>query len=498
MELPFEKTVCRYWKQKIYTLKDQEETQEVRLPESMPDMGRIISSWGQVILRGKEWRTGSIGINGGVMVWVLYAPEGGGPLQRMESWIPFQSRVEIPDGGEDGTIRLECVLRSVDARNTSSRKMMLRVGIGLLVQAMIPQTAQISVPSKLPDDVERLSRTYPLVLTRETGEKTFLVDEDLELPSGLTPVDQLIYFRMMPEVLEQKVMGSKAVFRGMGNLHILYMDPDQRLCCHDFEVPFAQYMDLEGEYEQDAEVSNLFCVTSLELDLQPEGSLRLKCGMVSQYMICAPTVVEILEDAYSPCRDVNPELEGLEMPAWLEDRQEKMDFQEFVPMEDQTMVDQVFFSDLPRVSRLPDGVSVDCGGSFQALLMDREGNYQAKLAKVTGQNNYRGDCDTICFSIPRGRTTCRKEGMNWRMDTQVMLNLKSLCTKPMQMVSGITLGDVREPDPERPSVIIRAKGEAQSLWELAKNSGSTVGAIRKMNGLEGEPEEQRLLLIPVI
>ena len=88
MELPFEKTVCRYWKQKLYELRGSEQTQELRIPEGMPDVQRVISAWGQVVLRGKEWRDRGIGIHGGIMVWVLYQPEGEEGLQRLESWIP--------------------------------------------------------------------------------------------------------------------------------------------------------------------------------------------------------------------------------------------------------------------------------------------------------------------------------------------------------------------------------------------------------------------------
>ena len=94
MELPFEKTVSRFWQQKLYAPVMKEETQEVRLPESMPDIGRVIAAWGQPVLRGKQWRSGHIGLNGGVMVWVLYAPEDGSEPRRLESWIPFDARVE--------------------------------------------------------------------------------------------------------------------------------------------------------------------------------------------------------------------------------------------------------------------------------------------------------------------------------------------------------------------------------------------------------------------
>ena len=65
------------------------------------------------------------------------------------------------------------------------------------------------------------------------------------------------------------------------------------------------------------------------------------------------------------------------------------------------------------------------------------------------------------------------------------------------MVAGLELGELEEPDPTRPSLILRnAAGE--SLWSLAKNNGSTVSAILAANGLDGEPGQKQMLLIPVV
>ena len=88
MELPFEKTVSRFWQQKLYAPVIREETQEYKLPEGMPDIERVIAAWGQVVLRGKEWRSHHIGLTGGVMVWAIYAAADG-TLRRIESWMPF-------------------------------------------------------------------------------------------------------------------------------------------------------------------------------------------------------------------------------------------------------------------------------------------------------------------------------------------------------------------------------------------------------------------------
>lgn len=498
MELPFEKTVCRHWRQKLYTLVNQEETQELKLPESMPDVGRIIASWGQTVLRGKDWRTSGAGISGGVLIWLLYAPEGGGPLQRLESWIPFQTRVDFADSGEDGTLRVECVLRNVDARNVSGRKIMLRAGIGLLVQALEPAQTEIPVPQELPEDVEQLTRSYPVNLIRESEEKSFLMDEDLELPAGIPEPEKLIYYRLDPEILEEKVMGSKAVFRGVGKLHMLYQDSEQRLCCHDAEIPFAQYVDLEGEYGNDASVSTLCAVTSLELEMPLEGGLRLKCGITAQYVIEDVMMVEMLEDAYSPCREVQLERQEVTLPAWVDRRQELFSLSQSFPAEDSLVVDQVFNPDLPVITRQPGGATMEYGGTFQTVVQMSDGSYAGKTFHDTQSAEWKTECATIPFSIPRGTATCRKEGPNWRTDTQVVADLRSLCETPMELVSAMEIGETGTPDPERPSVIIRRMGDRESLWELAKDCGSTVSAIRRLNQLEGEPAEEQLLLIPVV
>ena len=124
MEMPFEKRVEKFWQQKLYAPVTREESQELRLPESMPDVGRVIAAWGQPVLRGKEWRSDHIALTGGVMVWVLYAPEDGSGPRRLESWLPFTARVDHSHTGPDGVIRAECLVCGTDARNISARKLM--------------------------------------------------------------------------------------------------------------------------------------------------------------------------------------------------------------------------------------------------------------------------------------------------------------------------------------------------------------------------------------
>ena len=55
MELEFERKQIPCLRTLLRQLQTQEQTQELRVSEGMPDIGRVLCAWGQPILRGKEW-----------------------------------------------------------------------------------------------------------------------------------------------------------------------------------------------------------------------------------------------------------------------------------------------------------------------------------------------------------------------------------------------------------------------------------------------------------
>ena len=342
-----------------------------------------------------------------------------------------------------------------------------------------------------------LDRVYPMILTRETGERSFLCEERLALPQGSPAISRIVYFRLSPRVTEQKVLGSRGVFRGVGDLHLLYQDEREELHSIDLELPIAQYLDLQGDYEEAAEISNLLCVTSLEVEPDSNGELFVRCGLVSQYIINAPTVIRCLEDAYSPRRELELVRQEFELPAWLEEQAQQIELRERLTGEG-IPVDQIFFPEPCMVTRIPEGAQISFGGSFQTLCRNEAGELVSKGQKASQTVNLATSSDTIPCTWLRSGANARREGSGWMLEQTVEGRIGSVSTRPLSMVTAIRAGELHDPDPERPSVIIRAKRGEETLWDIAKVCGSTVSAIQRLNKLEREPEDNRLLLIPVI
>lgn len=496
MELEFEKRGVSYLHPLLQETQTQEQTQELRLSDGMPDLGRVLGTWGQVILRSKEWRADRVSVTGGVMAFVLYAPEDGSELRTLESWIPFQLKWDLPDGQREGELRLQCLLRFLDARVVSARKVMLRCGIGALGEALRQETAMLSVPGQLPEDIQVLKSRYPLRIPKGAGEKSFQLEEDLSLPGAAPEPKKLVSYTLEPRISECRIVTGRLVFRGIAQVHVVHICEEGRLESQDLEVPFSQLADLEGEFSPDAQGDIRMGVTGLELEVDPEGRLHLKAGLVAQYVVDDRELVELVEDAYSPHREVESRREELELPQILDRQRAAFSIRQTVRQDAREIADITYLPDLPN-QRRAENLQLELPGQFQVLWYDENGLIQSSTARTeeswdmpTGENT------RVRAAVLPGAPPSAAAGNGLELKGESVLEVTTSARRGLPMVTGLVLGEMSDKEMNRPSLILRRAGDAD-LWSIAKSTGSTMAAIRQANGLEADPTPEQILLIPV-
>lgn len=499
MELQFQSNKIPCLCQVKSEVQSQEQTQELRLTDGMPDIGRVLCAWGQVMIRGKEWRGDDIGVSGGVMAWVLYAPEDGSQAQCVECWIPMSMKWEIPDTGVDGTILCHSLLRSVDARTLSSRKLMVRATVGITAQAYVPCEAVTYSPEQVPEDIQLQQKTYPICFAREAGEKPFMIDEELTLPTSAPAMDKLVRCSLQPEVSDQKVLGDKVVFRGNTLLHILYRTAEGAMASWDFEIPFSQYTELQQEYGHQAQVQLLPVVTSMELEAGEQGRLRLKAGLSGQYMLYDTQEVTVVEDAYSPERAVSVTMETVELPSILDRQSQRIRAEQMGNFGSSRVADVAFYPGSPRKQRKPEALDMELPGIFQTLYYDAEGVLQAAATHWQGDMSAALDenAQMDIWSSASGKPQASAGEDSTVLRGELLLDTVTSAMEQLPVVTGLSVGEQKEKDPGRPSLILRKAGQ-EGLWEIAKKCGSTVAAIQQANNLQTDPDPDKMLLIPVL
>ncbi len=500
MEVQFPKKTLNCLRCILSHVQSVEESQQLRIPEPMEDIGRILGSWGQILIRSKEWRDGYISVSGGTMVWVMYLPEGVSQTpQVVQAWLPFQIKWELPYTETDGKIRVLPLLENVDARSTSARKMVVRASVNLLAEAYLEEKCEVFTPEDKPEYLFLLEKTYPMLLTRECGEKIFEMEEDLTLPQSAPAIGEILRFSFHPELIDQKVLSGKVVFRGSGLLHILYRSEEGELCTWDFEIPFAQYDQLDVEYEQEAKCRILPIVTGLELDHRPGGALRLKAGISGQYLIYDITEITLAEDAYGIHNDVKYALDELSVISVLDIKQHTIPAEMRIQLHASRVLDTAFYPCGNRSRKHADGTMMDLSGNFCMIYEDENGNLQGKTQRWQEEYALPSAADVQqCTDLqPSGVPRINLSSGDAIIKSNLYLDTVTTIRNQLPMISSVEMGETKVPNPDRPGLILQRMGNA-SLWDLAKENGSTVERIKKANGIEDTAECGQMLLIPVI
>ena len=136
---------------------------------------------------------------------------------------------------------------------------------------------------------------------------------------------------------------------------------------------------------------------------------------------------------------------------------------------------------------------------IQVLYQATDGTIQAAISRWEDRLTLTADSSCLLTAdiLPVPEPQILMGGGDMKVRTELPLQLRVTAARGLHMVTGLEQGETKEPDENRPSLILRRAG-SDGLWEIAKASGSTVGAIRAANHLAEEPVPGQMLLIPIL
>lgn len=501
MELVFQEQRQEYLCRILCDTVSQEQTADVVIPDSIPDADRVVDAFGTLLVRSEECGADSAQAAGSVLVGAIFVDEGGTPYS-VKTEIPFSVRRDFPQQGNDCYMQCRCTLKSVDARLLNSRKVLIRVGISCTLQVFSPRIQTHYDISEPAETLQLQRRELPMRMPMGLGERSFSVNEELDLPEGKNSISRLLKCLYRPKISEQRMVGSKAVFKGELLVHALYEDSEQKLCTWQWNVPFSQYAELDRELDE-GDLQTFLTLTSAETepDTQYESRrLLLSAGLLAQCLTVGTQNVKLISDAYCTDAELTPQWDTWEMNGLL-DRQTFRETAVFEGEQDaDSIVDAWMYRDEAETSRDGDELVLTMLMNCNVLYYDGEGNLQGKTLRPTAKLStvlaQQAGCEIsevtegeLYCSANRNQLTLRMP-MDITLDSVAMQEIKAVCGGSIEPFEGIS--------GHRPSVILRRTDEENSVWEIGKQFHTPVREILSANQLDGETVPgNRLLLIPV-
>ena len=477
MELAFEQKQRSCLKRTAHLSLAQEQTQELIIPDAMPDAARTLICYADPELQSKTSRAGSLLVTGNLRASCLYADEAGG-LQLLTTDVPFTLKLESSDLQELTQSVVRCSVRSADSRLINSRKVLLRISVLVQADGYEPWTEEVRALTDAPACLQQKTQTYYNAVPVETAERAFQVSEELNVPEGRAKIVRLADCMLQPVVTEQNLVGSKA-------------------------VPFSQYCQLQGDYEQNEDVETALLVTGVQLepvDTETGQKLLFGAGILAQCTVIQPQTLTLCEDAYSTRGDFQPQWQEQEYSMRLDAQTLREPIRPSFPAQASAVLDCRVYPDAMALERTADGVIVHVPLRADTVYTDADGEVQSESFRTEVSCKTALDEDCACEAVfqlqPEGYAAAGSGAVELRYDA--VFQLQSFAKQKLQNLVGGTLDLTRQPRAERAAVVIRRTGAQQPLWDLAKRYKTTAQAIQTANHLtQPEVEAGRLLLIPM-
>lgn len=483
----------------------QEETAESIVPDSCPDIARIVTTSGIPCLSERMVQDGKGELAGQVKTTILYQPEGDTCLRKLE--VPVGFRCTISGGGISGQAKLIAVprIQALDARVLNPRKVLVRVNLAIQVQIFAPNTQEVccGVESGEGVELEQLAERCTTYFTAAIQEKNFTFSDELPIGGGRAGAEELMDQRVEFRCTESKIIGNKLIFKGDADLHLLYRT-GSTIENADFKLPFSQIMEV-AELGEETDCTLELQLMGMECSLGGDGGnlTYVTFEVLAQAVIWEQRELTLVRDFYSTSARSEAEYRPCQFFQRLGGDGDHQSLRELIEVERtvKTVLDARL--ELGTVTRSREGeqIVLSTPAVLHLLYLSESDEVFSASHQIT--INSRFDCpeEGICMA------QCFNEGdvfaapVSGGAEARFAVSFQVLMAQRRSLVvlkeARLQEPDDSNPEAALPSIVLRQMEGDESLWDMAKSCGTTRAVILSSNDLETEGEcRGRMLLIP--
>ncbi|MDR1299088.1 MAG: LysM peptidoglycan-binding domain-containing protein [Oscillospiraceae bacterium] len=495
--------------QKVYGFDlTRDETVDIIVPESRPDISEILCVHADAFVRGKDAETGRGSVSGVINAVVLYAEEGGGRAQRLEAELPFA--VSAADGAlaPDMKVIARVSVVSCSARELEPRKIAIEAGVRVLADFYTDGEICLFRGGDAAGEgkVELLYETAEVCGLTDIREKTFVVSDEINLPQGCQPIGELLFADVRLGEAETKAVGSKLVFKGTAEVAPFYITDGGDMRRVSLNTEFSQIVEFD-DLPPECEFDVTFMLTGSYVEAQRErggNTVNIELHAAAQCALRERRTVKYIADAFVPGRAVEcgyMELnsDGREPACSLE-----APARGAIHARDVSGIIAAFaLAETPELISDGGARRVLCGVNVTCLYADGDGNACTSRARVVAEcapfdaDDARGAAAVSALAGNVSASMAPSGAIEIAVPVRFDLTYgPAVCERA---ISAITYEDSEAQDIDNiPSLTVTRAKPGERLWSIAKRYGSGVRLIMDANSIERESDlaAGSLLLIP--
>lgn len=243
LDFELNKTSLPYHRLMFHTTVSREESVEMIVPDSCPDIAHLLDTSAICCLDTKEALEDTVSLAGRIYGRILYLADGSDALCSLPVALDFQCGVN-----QDGILPSCQVIaltrvRTAETKAVNSRKVLVRVQYEVSLRVYQPDLLTIPCGVAQGDGVEQRLESAEGYFVVAVPEKQFQFQDDLTLSGGQPAISEVLRMQSDVTCTEAKLIGGKLVFKGEVSVRMLYRSVEEDVLTADFVLPYSQIMD---------------------------------------------------------------------------------------------------------------------------------------------------------------------------------------------------------------------------------------------------------------
>lgn len=492
---------------------------DIVVPDSKPDIHKVLSIDGDVIITDKEVMDDRIMIEGAVNVRVLYtSQEGEQPLYYMEGNFGIAQQLDVAGVNSRMDAEVHADIEHIDTSMVNSRKLNVRCVLNFSGKALDRSHINIIKEAKGIQDIQILKDYIEVSSAVGQNGSHATVRQEFEVSADKPPIREILKTDVSVGERDSRITEDKISIQGIINVSTLYIGDDEEGSINHvrYQIPFSHYIEIPGAAPGMRDKTRYsvedFYSTVKE---NTEGQRRIieyEVVVKAEGRVEESQQMEVMVDAYSPSTQIKLEKSSLKLKKTLDSIIEEITIKEEVSLP----------GECPGIEEICDveatPVLTDFGISDDALVV--EGVLSTKVLYVT--DNSEEKVYVYQDEIPFRHSMALPED-TYQVDIDVDFYLENLQHRKLdpdlvevrgqlrieveisrsferEVVVDMEEAEEVERQPQA-SIIVYVVQPGDTLWNIAKRYSTTIDELVKINDLE-EPESltpgQKLIISRIV
>lgn len=479
--------------------------EDVNISDNRPDASHLIAVKGDIVVDEMRVNDDRVNLKGSLQVRMLYLTEEGGMCASMEASLPFEEKINMEGVHNGDTVLYSWKIEDLSVGLINSRKMSVQAMISFELELEEKQEQEAAVDIYHEEPVEYRKKIYPLLQIAVNKKDIFRIKEEMELPSNLPNVFQVIWHSITLNNVEFKALDEKIALQGEMKAFFLYEGEgdNDRTLWYENTVPFSGMIECHGCRENmipDIRYTNAQCSVEVKPDF--DGEERVLCVenvLDMEIRLYEEENLEVLSDIYGVSKEIEAVTTEVSLKSLLLHNSGKCKIAEHAKIQNTEMhMYQLVHSE--GEIQIEDEAVTDSGIAITGTL-----NVITIYLCTNGQNTLYATKSALPFQytidVPDMNASVISH-IHWNLeqlivtmldsdelDIKAVLNFDALIftTGKTNLITDINVEELdMNKISELPGIVIYIAGTGDTLWDIGKKYYVPIAQLKEVNELVSE------------